>query len=1251
MKIRVSLKSSFACFLLSFSLFIGNRSLAQTSIYEIMERTDLRIDEVEKLATAYFNKVGTDRGSGYKMYCRWLYERKFHLDENGFYINPQTELSNYQSFTAGQKKSKASSISWTELGPKSWTFTSGWNPGVGEVTSIAVCQSDTSLLYVGSASGGVWKSTNGGGSWNPVFDFASNSWLNVSSVCLDPNDPNVVYVAANTVLKSKTAGHEWFNTGNGPSSPKKVIVNPKNSNNVFVVGAYGIWRSTNAGTSWVRVNANSFEDIEFNPYNPNIIYASGPTGTYCVYRSTDNGQTWTGLGSGSGITATGRTMIGVSPANPAVVYILQSSGSIFGKLYKSTDSGATYTTVITGNASAGTNYFGYDVAGKGTVGQSGHDMAICVNPKNINELHIGAIICWKSTNGGASFTPETEWSYPNSTGYNHPDIQDLQWVGNTIYSASDGGIYKTVNHGDDWTDLSTGLGIRQLYRIACSKTDPNIIVAGGQDNGTSVRQSSGNWIDWLGGDGMDCIISPTNPDIIMGTCQNGAILKSTNGGASRINLTQPATGNWVTPLVMHPTNHDTIYGGWTGIWKSSNGGSNWTNISSGVITGKIDALAVAPSNTKYIYGSVGTTLYRTSSGGSSWTSVTVPAAITSIFVSQSNPQKIWITCNSATYRVFVSTNMGTNFTDLSSGLPALAARSIVVENKSSEGIYLGMNIGVYYRDNSNPTWVQHGAGLPVVTVNELEIQESSGKLRLATYGRGVWESDLQNKVLCDYPINLQSTPTGNTSTRLSWNAVKNAVSYTFEYCETGSSIWKGNTTTTDTVVNLSNLSLNTAYTWRVKTNCNGNISAFSAASFTLIKSCPLVSGLNASSITKNTATLNWNSDAGASSYSYQYKIGNTWSSLQTTSNNSVNISGLNDLTTYQWRVKINCLYDTSNFVTDSFTTLSICGTNCCPPMFSNMLDLTTTSAKLSWSKVKGALTYLVEYKHTNSGTWISTTATTDTTIVLTGLDAGAYDWRVSTNCSGASSSYTVNSFTIYCGSAGASNESEFIREVKIGSYDRKSGGDGGYYFNPKPNINLIPGQQYAVTVAAGFTGVFRTDYLSLFLDFNNNGSYSDANELLAQKKIVDTTKATITFTLPSNASIGNSRMRVVLKWGSYASNCNMFRYGEVEDYLVNIIQGPENPNTPQTIANPKFLTIYPVPADRILNWYYPFSTEQMVKYAITNIEGKELVSKNYKIDKYFTNGQIDVSTLKNGIYFLNIASTEGHQVVKFMINR
>jgi PKD repeat protein len=724
--------------LLLFSFAFINSSFSQLDIYSLMERTDISMYEAERIANRHFETVGTGRGTGYKQFQRWLYERKFHIDENGFFIPPQVEWDSYIN-SQRNMPSSANAANWVELGPWGWNRTSGWNPGTGRLTHLAIHPSNEQIIYVSSPGGGIWKTTNGGSTWAPLVD-NNSSWMNVFALTIDPANQNIIYAGmANSVgiIKSTDAGTTWAPVGAGPSGTvRKIVVHPGSSNIIFAAATNGIWRSTNAGSSWTQVHTGSKEDIEFKPGDVNIMYASGSD----VYRSVDNGVSWTQVTAAMGITNTGRTLVSVSAADPNVVYAVQASGNTFGRLYKSTNSGLNFVTTVVGSPAAGTNYFGYEATGNGTGGQATYDMAMDISPVNANEVYIAGIICWKSINGGTSFTPLTEWFLPNGTGYNHADVHGLYWVNSTLYSLSDGGIYKSIDNGDNWIDRSAGLGIRQFYRMANSQTNATVITGGAQDNGSAARQASGTWVDWLGADGMEGLVSPTDHLRIWGTSQNGALYRSINGGNSYSGLGQPSSGQWVTPLCMHPTDQTILYGGWTGVYKSVNSGSNWTNISAGAITTTLADLAVAPSNPNYIYASNGNVLYVTTNEGGSWVSYTLPATINDICVDPLIPQNIYLALNNTSNRIYASTNAGASFTNISSNLPAIVARAITVDDNVPRNIYVGMNIGVYHKTETDVNWNNYSDNLPLVAINELEIQKASGMLRVATYGRGIWES-------------------------------------------------------------------------------------------------------------------------------------------------------------------------------------------------------------------------------------------------------------------------------------------------------------------------------------------------------------------------------------------------------------------------------------------------------------------------------------------------------------------------------
>jgi len=731
-------------------------SFAQ-DVLELIERKDLKLKEIDSIANKIFETKGTGQGTGYKQYQRWLYEMKFHTDENGYLRDEKFDNEAYQlnSLTT-------SSTQWTELGPWNWNRTSGWNPGVGRVTSIAVHSLDNNLIYITSPGGGLWKSTTGGNNWTPLTD-NNNAWMTLFYVAVDPGNTQTVYAGTSggTIIKSTNGGTSFttISGGSGISGTvRKILIQPSNTNIIFVCSSSGVHRSTNGGSSWTQVLSIQKEDVEFKTDDVNVMLAtgSGSSTVSVLHRSTDNGLSWSPITNG--LSTFGRSLVSVSAADPNRIYLVQGSGSLLGYIFRSDDAGLSFTTMITGSPAAGTNYFGYETTGTGTTGQATYDMAICANPLNANEVHIAGIICWKSSNGGTTWVAETAWSLPNGIGYNHADVHVLEWVGANIYSGSDGGIYKSTDNGDNWTDLSNGMSTRQFYKIANANNSTKRVTGGAQDNGSSLRRATG-WVDWLGADGMDGLYSPLDSNLLWGTSQNGLLYRSTDGGSSRVTLGQPGSGNWVTPLAIE-SNSNIIYGGWNGVYKSTNNGTSWTKISGSVISLNVVCLAVAPSNPLFIYASIGNTLYTTTDGGTNWSTITAPVTINSIAVSPLDPYKIWIAGNtSGNFRAAMSTNGGFNFTDISAGLTATTARSVAVDNTTDEGVYFGMNTGVYYKDNNTP-WINLTSNLPLVAVNEVELQQSGRMLRVATYGRGLWERNMVSGYCDGDVISLPAITTG-----------------------------------------------------------------------------------------------------------------------------------------------------------------------------------------------------------------------------------------------------------------------------------------------------------------------------------------------------------------------------------------------------------------------------------------------------------------------------------------------------------
>jgi hypothetical protein len=1202
-------------------------SQQKIDIWELMERRDLRLKDIDAIAERYFKEVGKVRGTGYKQYERWKYEMQFHLDKDGYIKAPDQDQKEYDAAAPLMATLNAPSGAWTEMGPFAWSRTTSWNPGVGRVTSISVCPANTNIIYVTSPGGGVWKSTQGGNQWVPLSD-QSSSMMNMFSVAVHPTNPDLVFAGSSggIIYKSTDGGATWLAKSSGMGSVRKIIFDVTNTQIMYAVGS-GIFKSTDGGNTWVKKSTSSAEDIEFRPGNSNVLYASGSN----VFRSLNAGETWTQLTTSNGITNSGRTLISVSPADSLVVYAIQANGSEFGRIYRSSDGGETFVTKITGSSTTCTNFFGYSTNGCGTGGQASYDMAMTVNPLNANEVHIAGIICWKSTDGGTTFVAETAWSLPNSIGYNHADVHVLEWVGSTIYSGSDGGIYKSINNGGDWSDLSIGLGVRQFYRIATSKTNGKIVTGGAQDNGSSILKSNG-WIDWLGADGMDCLISPLDSNLIWGTSQNGSLYRTTNGGSTYTGIANPGNGSWVTPLAIE-SNSNVIYGGYIGVYKSTDLGNTWVKISDSVITTNLNAVAVAPSNPKYIYASNGAGFFVTKDGGTTWSSYTLSGiSVTSIAIHPTDPEKVWISSSNSTNRVLVSINAGATFVNMSGNLPAIAARSIVVDETPDEGLYAGMNIGVYYTNKNMTGWINLTDNLPQVAVNEIELHKTSGKLRLGTYGRGLWERSIYST--CGTPGTLQSSNISSSSAVLSWTAGSGATSYNVEYkIETATSWTTAATNLTNNTYTLSSLTQGTVYDWRVNAVCGSGTSEYVAAKLTTLTPCPTPINLNTANITTQSANLNWPAVTGAISYTIEHKLNSSSVWINTASgwtDTSLNLISLTEGSLYDWRISATCAAGTGNSAAAQFTTAITCKA----PTNLQTSSITSTSTTLTWNAITGATNYDIEFKLTSSSTWtVKATNYTSTTYNLTGLTSGQnYDWRVRSNCGTLSgySPYASGSFSTPvppCTDAYETNNTiSTAKTINLNTPISASiamSTDIDWFKITSPNSTSTNIRIILSNVPA--------DY-NVYL-------YNKSNVLIGSSTRSGTSPDTIIYNSTAKRATYSIQVSGATNNDFNAATCYSLRAESSATPFMKTNALPET-NAGFGVSSSSTLNgywrLYPIPVNNELNIYYNSAENARAELQIIDAVGRIIKGKNVDVKTGSNTFQLDMQPLKNGIYMIKL---------------
>ena len=727
---------------------------------EKMNDPSVNFYDVVKAYEDHFQGKAYERGKGMKQYLRWKNFMEPRVYPSGNRIDPMIAYDEKIKFEKQNQIQNQKTANWRPLGPTSWT-SSSYNPGNGRVNSVRVDPNDPNRIYIGTPGGGCWKSTDGGQTWNPISD--DLPVIGVTDIAINPNNSNEIYISTGDgyagdtysigVLKSLDQGATWSTTNlnffrSQSVRSRKLAINPIDPNILWVATDAGLFRTNDGGNSWFSVLSGDVRNVKIRPGDTSIVYAS----TDQFYRSTDGGNSFSLVSSGiSSASSINRMEIAVSNANPNYVYAVtgKSFDASLEGVYLSINSGSTFTRMASSpNILAGAS------SGNGSGGQSWYDLAIAASHTNAHEVYVGGINVWKSTNAGVNWAIQSHWTYPSSIGYTHADIHALEWYNGKIYCGSDGGIFQSTDNGDNWTNLSSGLQIMQFYQMASTEADTNIMMGGSQDNGCYYRNSSGTWNHILGGDGMNVVIDPTNPNIVYYSWQNGGIHLSYNGGNSGSNISSSPrsveNGAWVTPFVLDPNNSLTLYAGYENVWKTTNRGASWTSISNFSGSNTLRQLAVAPSNSNYIYTCTDDNqIRRTTNGGNTWALVNsgLPnRVITDIEIHPSYPDSVWVSCSGyfINSKVFVSGDAGATWTNLSVNFPNLPVNDLAYDTVSHR-IYAATDIGVYYQHTPTSAfvWNDFNSGLPNVIVNELEIQYNSSRIRAATYGRGMWESDLE----------------------------------------------------------------------------------------------------------------------------------------------------------------------------------------------------------------------------------------------------------------------------------------------------------------------------------------------------------------------------------------------------------------------------------------------------------------------------------------------------------------------------
>ncbi len=710
--------------------------------------------------------------------------RHFYMAEGRLNANGQAENNTkkiYDFLTSGSTmRTETASGDWSLVGPTYVEY------GVGRINRLAFHPTNSQKLYAGSAGGGLFVSDNGGLFWTNVAGFMPS--LGISGIVVSHANGNVIYVLTGDgdalsgeglnftfgyirysvgVLKSTDGGVSWQKTGELPGladkryAGMKLIQDPNNANVLLAATSHGLYRTTNGGNTWTLSNlpgndSTMVYDIEYRPGSSTSVYASirrdnvEADGQFVLSNNGGASFTQGSLFSPNVFTNVERIEIGVTPADPSVIYLVAGPGTStsYRGVWRSADNGANFTRQH--NTPSVLRASGADI-----LDQNMYDLAIAVSPRSAATVLTGGLVVFRSTNSGSIFFQATGY---HGDPYIHPDIHDLAYnpLNGRLYAATDGGVASSGDNGLTWTKHFAGLSCTQFYHFSL-QDDGGDLWGGTQDNGILIQDGLSTTFErYHSGDGFDVLtdMAPAgNQDDKYFSVNEKVYADATPD----VDITPPGSDNFFANLGMHTQDEDVIYAGYENLYVSYNRGDDWSTVTIGsdFVPGNW-ALETCPSLSTRIYtaGRNGSRrgLFRIDGIGIKTEARQLnmgPAysgdKITDIAVHPANASRVWITVGgyATDSKVFYSSDGGTSWTNWSNSLPNLPVNCIVADENGN--VYIGTDVGVYYRGSGNPDWTPFYNKLPRVAVTELELLKVGGisvSLFASTFGRGIWKSSV-----------------------------------------------------------------------------------------------------------------------------------------------------------------------------------------------------------------------------------------------------------------------------------------------------------------------------------------------------------------------------------------------------------------------------------------------------------------------------------------------------------------------------
>lgn len=722
---------------------------------------------------------------------------------------------------------------WTPIGPESGNQKM---MGVGRVNAVAFHPTDSNTYFICVGHGGVWKTTNNGESWASIS--ANLPISRTSTLAIHPSKPETMYVALGDIAyagvshrpagtqrpthygmgiyKTVDGGKNWQATGLSHKISDyrstlycDIMIHPDKPETVLALGMDGCHKSTDGGATWKQTATDIVWDAKPDVSSNDVLYASTgyikhlDLGNAGMMKSEDFGETWTAAKTYFSSKMAQRIELATCPSDPKRIYALACNAidpnpGFFG-LFVSTDAGATFNAVI------GTDYE-YNLLGTTysyepiAVGQGTYDLALWVDEDDANEVYVGGINLWKSTNGGKDFLPASNWKFSGSFDPLHADVHQIQQnpLSKRYFVCHDGGISSTrfikstsIENADfgflptQWKHYLNNLNIKSYYRLGVKPDEPERVMAGSQDNGTDINYSDG-WSFLSGGDGQECAFDAY--DHAYTTIQYGMLQRWADFGSGKYqvidqqNPPEGETGAWTTPFLVLD---GTVYIAYGNLYKHLTFGQPERISDFGNATGRDEPLPttgfyMSPANAQKIYvakrgypeENIPSEIWHSPDEGKNWTDVSegLPTHLfpTYIIGRESAPKNVWITFGgfSEGEKVYASTDFGETWKNISYDLPNVSVNCVAHQNDKTRNVYVGTDAGVFYLDAENETWLPFAEGLPNVIVTELEASASDGMLKAATFGRGLWEVSMPEPVGIDQPtemdFNVYPNPSSNS---------------------------------------------------------------------------------------------------------------------------------------------------------------------------------------------------------------------------------------------------------------------------------------------------------------------------------------------------------------------------------------------------------------------------------------------------------------------------------------------------------